>query len=439
MSLSKRIIIIVICVLTVLSSAYAIIAGVVGKSQASAKSPTSNATVVKVNGEKIPYSDFYELLDYYMMSWYGVSSEYLDAYFGVQYGNTIRESVIEELIDKSLAMQNAGEYGYDKLVGEAEAEVDSYVESFYEDTRTSIAESVTSEYTDEDGNFLLTDDEFRNEVEKQLKSFLEESGYTDEYLHKYYTDYVKINRVYSAVVEDIDITDEKIEEYYNKLLAEQKKMAEDDPETAMMYYSNDYNDVNVYVPGELKHVQQILIQISEEKLEELAAIEDEAEYEKKLKEYQDELLPEAEEAWAKLESGVPFEEVMDEYSDDEYMKEEPYKSEGYVVYKDSGYVKSFEKAALNMVLIDQTSGLVRSEYGFHILRLFKITEAGEIPLEEVKDEIRAYALTDLQNSAWEAKIAEWRENAKIKKYEDRYLSVPEPSAESTATAKSLTE
>ncbi|MBR2223721.1 MAG: SurA N-terminal domain-containing protein, partial [Christensenellaceae bacterium] len=259
MSLSKRIFIIIICVLTVFSSGFAIIAGIAGKAEADAKSPTSKKTVAKVNNEKIPYSEFYELLDYYMASWYGVTGEYLDSYFGVEYGNEIRESVIEELIDKHIALQNAGEFGLDKLGSEELAEVESLVQSFYSDTYDSVTENVTMEYTDEDGIFLLSDEEFQNEVESQVALFLEENGYTDEYLHEYYTEYIKINTIYQRVIENVEVSDDMILDYYNKLMEEQKAEAENDEASALMMYDNGYYDVNVYIPGEIKYVQHILI------------------------------------------------------------------------------------------------------------------------------------------------------------------------------------
>ncbi|MBR3842908.1 MAG: peptidylprolyl isomerase [Christensenellaceae bacterium] len=432
MSLSKRIFIIIICVLTVFSSGFAIIAGIAGKAEADAKSPTSKKTVAKVNNEKIPYSEFYELLDYYMASWYGVTGEYLDSYFGAEYGNEIRESVIEELIDKHIALQNAGEFGLDKLGSEELAEVESLVQSFYSDTYDSVTENVTMEYTDEDGIFLLSDEEFQNEVESQVSLFLEENGYTDEYLHEYYTEYIKINTIYQRVIENVEVSDDMILEYYNKLMEEQKAEAENDEASALMMYDNGYYDVNVYIPGEIKYVQHILIQLPEEDLEELASIEDETKYDKALAEKLETLRPEAEEVLTKLKNGADFYELMEEYSDDEFKNEEPYKTNGYAVYPGAGYVESFEEESMKLSVVGQTTGLVGSDYGFHIIRLVKIVQPGEIPLEDVREEIAELALYEAQAAAWEEKLTAWRADAKIKKYEDRYLSAIVETEESDA-------
>ena len=310
----------------------------------------------------------------------------------------------------------------------------SLVESFYADTYDSITESVTADYTDEDGIFLLSDEEFKNEVETQVDAFLEENGYTDEYLHEYYTEYIKINTIYERVTENVEVSDEMILEYYNKLMEEQKAEAENDEANALMMYDNGYYDVNVYIPGEIKYVHHILIQLPEEDLEELAAIEDEAEYDKALAEKLETLRPEAEEVLTKLENGADFYELMEEYSDDEFKNEEPYKTDGYSVYPDAGYVESFEKESLNLVLIGQTTGLVGSDYGFHIIRLAKIVKPGEIPMEDVREEIAELALYEAQAAAWEEKLTAWRADAKIKKYEDRYLSAIVETEESDAEA-----
>ncbi len=425
MSIWKRILIIAICLLTILSSGYAVIAGIAQKNVLS-----GNTTVAKVGRDKIKYAEYYELLDYYMQSWYSVGAEYLDSYFGAEYGNSVRESVIQELIDKKIALQHKDEYGLKKLTPEMEAEIQAYIDSYYAELDESITASVTADYTDEDGNFLLTDEEFKNEVEKEKKSFLEESGYSDEYLHEYYVDYFLINQMYAAVTAEAMADEDDFREKYDALVAEQKATAEEDLETAFMYYDNGYNDVNVYIPGEVKYVKQILIQLSEEQMEELAGIEDEAEHDAKYREMMNGIKPRAEEVLARLNNGEDFDEVMLVCSDDEYKDKEPYGTEGYDVHKNSGYVESFEKTALSLKNIGDISGLVESEYGYHILKLVSIKEAGEIPFEDVRADIEELVTTDMQYTAWEEKLEEWKASTKIKKYESRYLS--DESAEADA-------
>jgi len=53
-------------------------------------------------------------------------------------------------------------------------------------------------------------------------------------------------------------------------------------------------------------------------------------------------------------------------------------------------------------------------------------------LEDVREEIAELALYEAQAAAWEEKLTAWRADAKIKKYEDRYLSAIDETEESDA-------
>ena len=422
MSRGKRILIIVICVLTASSGLFAIISGIIANAKGDTRSATSTTVIAKVGKEKIRYNEFYELLDYYMQSWYGVGADSLDQYFGVEYGNSIRESVIDELIEKKVALQNIKEYGLDKLSDEDEKEIKALMDSYLDDLSETIKQSIITDYTDEDGIFLLSDEEFANELKLQTEQFREASGYTDEYLFNYYREYYLINKMYEKVTEDNLPTAEEVKEKYDALLEEQIKSAEDDPEAAMMYYDYGYNDINVFVPQDIKYVKQILIQFSDEELEELSGIEDEAEEEKRLNELHAKLRPKALSIYNELINGGDFDTFIEKYSDDEYKNEEPYASEGYGVYENSGYVDSFEEESLKLTEIGQMSPLFESEYGFHIVKLVSIKQKGPIPLEELSDELIELVKGEKQEAAWEEKISLWKEGMTIKKYEDRYLA-----------------
>lgn len=65
-------------------------------------------------------------------------------------------------------------------------------------------------------------------------------------------------------------------------------------------------------------------------------------------------------------------------------------------------VPPFEAAAWALKQPGDLSGIVQTEYGFHIIKLIAKREAGVRPFEEVREQIRAEVLTNLLNEARKA-------------------------------------
>lgn len=98
----------------------------------------------------------------------------------------------------------------------------------------------------------------------------------------------------------------------------------------------------------------------------------------------------AQEALAKINSGVDFDEVAKEYSDDETTKE----SGGDLGYFSRGVmVKEFEDAAFSLA-VGQVSELVKTDFGWHIIKV--VDKKGEVKqnfmswLEEEKGKMRIW-------------------------------------------------
>lgn len=92
-------------------------------------------------------------------------------------------------------------------------------------------------------------------------------------------------------------------------------------------------------------------------------------------------------------------------------------SVGYPVSAAStSYVASFTEGAMALESIGDVSGLIESEYGFHVLRYNADVMPGPVPLGEVRDAILALLTEQKQSDAFQAEIDKYLEEAGIKTY-----------------------
>jgi len=109
----------------------------------------------------------------------------------------------------------------------------------------------------------------------------------------------------------------------------------------------------------------------------------------------------AAEALRQIEEGRPFAEVAGEFS------EEPGAADrgGLLAPGREGtWVRDFWTAA-NLLQPGETSGVVESEYGFHVLRL---DERRAVPFDEARDRFAARVAAGFADlEAWEARVAAW--------------------------------
>ena len=70
-------------------------------------------------------------------------------------------------------------------------------------------------------------------------------------------------------------------------------------------------------------------------------------------------------------------------------------------------VKEFEEAAFT-AQIGQLVGPVKTQFGYHLIRVDKKNEAATASLDEVKENIRRTLLQKKQNERYDSKVAELR-------------------------------
>ena len=113
----------------------------------------------------------------------------------------------------------------------------------------------------------------------------------------------------------------------------------------------------------------------------------------------------------KLNSGSDFGDLAKEYSDDPGSKDNggqyPPFSRG------SGFASEFEEAAFDLTKGDFTTEPVRTEFGYHIVRLDNLIPATQMSLDEVKDSISASLMEKTIMDKMNSYMEDLREKADI--------------------------
>ncbi|HEX9079652.1 MAG TPA: peptidylprolyl isomerase [Desulfuromonadaceae bacterium] len=122
---------------------------------------------------------------------------------------------------------------------------------------------------------------------------------------------------------------------------------------------------------------------------------------------------EAKDILAQLKAGGNFEELAKKYSIDSSAA----KGGDLGWFGKGAMVPAFEKAAMGLKE-GQISDVVKSDFGYHIIKLTGKRPAGVRPFEEVKDQIKAAILPSKQQEIFQKIKEDLKKNAKITIKED---------------------
>ena len=236
-------------------------------------------------------------------------------------------------------------------------------------------------------NIDVTDDE----VNAQIDQFKQQSG-GEEGLNQQ--------------LEKNNMTLDRLKDQVHKSLLFQKLYAEvtkDAPpvtdEQALKYYNENQSQ---FQKPETRHVLHILVK-------------DEAT---------------ANQVKARLDAGEDFGTLAKELSQDPGSKDKG-GDLGDVPSKDSGMVAEFEQG-MDALAAGQTSGPVKSSFGYHIIRVMEIKPPGTQAFAEVKENLKQGLATENQRTVFD----KWFEEVK-KQYEDQIEYAeefrPTPTTPTTAT------
>ena len=299
--------------------------------------------LAKVGDEKITMADVDSELQ--------ANIDYLIETYGEDYENniddslkeqlkTVRTQVLEQLVDDKVLITKGTELGYmpsdDELATAIEEEKAKFVEA----------------YGGEDG----------------LKEALEYYGMSDEKFNSFVENMVKTEKVKEAMIKDVTVSDEEVEQYYN----------------------DNIDEYTVKAGANAKH---ILFETEEE----------------------------AQDAKNKIDSGeTTFEDLYSQYTSNASSGTKPLSEDlGYVENDQEGYDTDF-LAGFKTLKEGEVSAPVKSSFGYHIIKVEGVqTEEKVTSLDDVKDTIKSTLLSEKQEETYNSTLEEWKKELNVKLYEDR--------------------
>jgi len=126
----------------------------------------------------------------------------------------------------------------------------------------------------------------------------------------------------------------------------------------------------------------------------------------------------------KLDDGKNFDDLMLQYSDDNSLKEEPYKTRGFRIgpYSSSFDLPEYLAALYTLKAEGEYTDPVTTYLGVYIIWCEEML-AGPVAYEEVKDRYRRKIINQRKEYTWSALGQEWIDEAKaagtLKQYPDR--------------------
>lgn len=121
---------------------------------------------------------------------------------------------------------------------------------------------------------------------------------------------------------------------------------------------------------------------------------------------------------AELDKGADFAELAKKYGTDG--TKDKGGDLGVVPAINSGFDEDFMDAAMQLK-DGEISGVVKSQFGYHIIKCIKRENKPVKPFAEVKQQVKSTLESSKKNDVWNKKIEEVKANAKIKIYEDKIV------------------
>ena len=348
----------------------------------------------------------------YMYSMFGYSYDTTDAAIRAETLETVltnlTESAVTDAKAKELGMYEFTDEEKATIAENAQADYDSYIDSY------------VSYFTDE----TKTEEELKAEAEEYMVA----NGINMEDLTKSSEYTMSQDKLRASIIEGIAPTEEDVQALFDEKVASAKT----NYESNLSSYGNAKNNGTTvyYAPAGYRIVKQILIKYNQEDLDAINALQNEisAATDVETLNTLNEKLEAAETAAAeaiadkvaevtsKIDAGEDFDALVAQYNEDTGMPEVGYYlCDGYAYF-----VESFTNAGMALEKIGDVSEPTKSNYGLHILKYEADVEEGPVDIATVHDSLYNSALTEAQDEAYEAKVAEWVSAAKIVR-NDKYM------------------
>ncbi len=408
-----------------------------------------DAPIVTIGDEVITFGEYEELFNtyagYYAMMGYDMENDQETV-------ESLQDFIVDTMVQERVIAYQAKENGYDQLSDEKMAEIEVTAAAEFEDMMVMLREQANNEAAEDD---TINAEERLAELVAQETEYYTGTPMSEDEMKQWIVDYYKENAIYElfreAMLADVTVSDEKVQEWYDNAVIEDAETYGETPE----YYKDDkegeelYGDYPVtYAPEGYKRMLHILIMPEEamatEYYDNETAIETlraeygelafavdveggegaarmkeivseykqlKAEMDKLEKEYYAPAIEKAQEAFAKLEAGEAFETVMAEYTQDEEQTEK-----GRLI--SNQYVSDYDwsnevKAEFATLKVGEYSKVVQDDEGCHILYYLGDEPAGNVELDTIREAIREQLIYEAQEEEWQALVEAWKNDGSI--------------------------
>lgn len=366
--------------------------------------------IIDVAGRTFTKGEVQEQVDYlmeyydYMYSMYGMPFDSNDA----EVAASVRDEAIDAMVKTAVIEKKIAEMGLNQFSAEEEAEIEAAVSEQYE-SYASFVKSYTLSDTELTGEAL--DNAIAEEMVKMGYGTGEEM-IGDERLIR------AQDKLREEINKTVTITEDELTSEYNYRLANARATYTEYPDA----YGVDLTNGTVgmyYAPEGYRYVKHILVSFTDEDqavIDERMA-EEGADLEAAMEKAAASIQPTVDEIQAKIDAGEDFNALIDEYNQDPGMTSD---SIGYAVCAQStNWVPEFTEASMALEAIGDVSAPVRSSYGVHFIQYASDIPAGDLSLEDVREELTAELLANKQDFVYEDTLTQWAEEAGAKIYIDR--------------------
>lgn len=399
----------------------------------------ASATVVEVGGVSVSKAEAQEIYDAMvkqtalMYQQYGIALDVTNEEF-ITTTKTQTLNMIGEQLALELALKNLDLTLTDEDVKALEA-------------------AALNEYTAMIDEFVTVNNVSKEDAELAAQ----QAGYTQKAIDFAFRNNEVSNRLRQHYTADVTVSDDDILEAFDALIAEQKETYQT---TSAQYATDVLNDAMiVYHPEGYRYIKNIVIAMPDDVMAQIEekdyalyelsyelymiemelsagemdddrkasleadyathtaeALQLEADIQALVQTGLDQVRGKAEEVLALCQAeGADFDAIMAEHSADVATGE--LVTRGYPVSAETtAYVESFTTASMALENIGDISGLVESEYGFHILKYASDVVSGVVPLDDVKDAIAETALAEKKETVLNDAMVKIIEETDIKIY-----------------------
>ena len=354
--------------------------------------------VATVGDETITKADFNEGFNA-LLSQYGYTQDSEEIADQLK---TLKENYIAQMVEDKVLEKKIKELGLDQVTDEEKAAAEQEIQDWYDEQYAALVENFKTDDTVEDPEAKAAE---------TIENYLSQYGLTLDQMKENSVASISSDKLYDYVTKDVTVTEEEAKiEFANKVAAAKEKYDAD----LSAYVSDFENGATIYyTPKGCYYIKHILISLTDEQkqdIKNLRADDDEtvaATADEKREEYLLTIREKAESVLKLVDEGGDFEALMEEYGEDPGMKNEAYKN-GYLTYAgDTGFVTEFADACAALTEDGMTSGLVASDFGYHIIRRVSTVPSGEATFEDVKDSLMESMITDKKSTTYDQQVEAW--------------------------------